>query len=96
MSAEEIANRIALLWNPMPDMSGRQINRLHGRQRQLVEDLAKDIADEAAAVLAAERERCAAVADAYARRWDMAGKATLLNIARSIRSLPPRTEGDRP
>ncbi len=46
-------------------------------------------------LLAAERERCAAVADDFARRWDTAGKATLLNIARSIRSLPPQTEGGK-
>lgn len=43
MDAAEIADRIALLYNPMPDMSGRQINRLHGKQRRLVEDLAKEI-----------------------------------------------------
>ena len=44
MGADEIANRIALLFNRMPDMSGRQINRLHGEQRRQVEDLASDIA----------------------------------------------------
>lgn len=60
--AQEIANRIALLYNPMPDMSGRQINRLHGRQRQLVEDLAKDIADEAAEIERRRKGITAAVA----------------------------------
>lgn len=46
MDAQEIANRIALLWNPMPVMGGQQIERLHGRQRRLVEDLAAEIASE--------------------------------------------------
>ncbi len=46
MDAQEIANRIALLWNPMPVMSGQQIERLRGGQRRLVEDLAAEIAAE--------------------------------------------------
>lgn len=43
MTADEIADRIALLFNPMPDMSGRQINRLHGERRRQVEELAAQI-----------------------------------------------------
>ncbi|BAU93341.1 hypothetical protein MPPM_4736 [Methylorubrum populi] len=44
MDAREIANRIALLLNPMPDMSGQQINRFHGERRRRIEDLAAEIA----------------------------------------------------
>lgn len=53
MDAQGIANRIALLWNRQPDMSGNQINRLHGDNRRLVEELARDLAAE----IAKERER---------------------------------------
>lgn len=94
MDAEEIANRIALLWNPMPDMSGRQINRLHGRQRQLVEDLAKEIADESAAMLAAERERCATVADQMGQGAGLAtSRMAYWDVALMIRNLPPQADG---
>lgn len=44
MDAQEIANRIALLINPMPDMSGQQINRFHGERRRRIESLAAEIA----------------------------------------------------
>jgi len=43
MDANEIGHRIALLFNPMPDMSGNNLNRLHGEQRRRVEQLAADI-----------------------------------------------------
>lgn len=44
MDAATIANRIALIFNPQPDMSGQQINRLHGEMRRRVLDLANEIA----------------------------------------------------
>lgn len=44
MDAREIANRIALLINPMPDMSGQQINRFQGEPRRRIEKLAEEIA----------------------------------------------------
>lgn len=43
MNAIEIEQRIALLFNRQPDISGRQINRLHGEQRRMVEELAAEI-----------------------------------------------------
>lgn len=46
MDADEIAQRIALLFDRQPDMSGKQINRLHGERRRMVEDLAAEIATE--------------------------------------------------
>jgi hypothetical protein len=45
MTAEEIQHRIALLFNPMPDMSGNNINRFHGERRRQIEDLAQEIVD---------------------------------------------------
>lgn len=43
MTRDEIENRIACLLHSQPDMSGRQINRIHGERRRQVEDLASDI-----------------------------------------------------
>lgn len=59
MTADEIANRIACIIYPQPDMSGRQVNRLHGGQRRHVEDLARDIAGEISRL----REECKSLWD---------------------------------
>lgn len=105
MNAEEIADRIALLINPMPDMSGRQINRFHGTRRRHIEELAAEIAapasaeksftlEEIEALLAAERERCAKVAlTVYDWSPTWTGKLHEV-IASAIRSLAPQTIGD--
>lgn len=43
-------------------------------------------------LLAAERERCAAVADSLAGVW---GSMATMAISREIRNLPPQTEGGK-
>jgi len=44
-------------------------------------------------LLAAERERCAAVADMWAEEWAGAARGAARRVGKSIHNLPPQTEG---
>lgn len=48
------------------------------------------------ALLAAERERCAKVADKRAAEWAMAARGAAVRLAAEIRNLPPQTEEGQP
>jgi multidrug resistance efflux pump len=87
MDADEIGRRIALLFNPMPDMSGNNLNRLHGEQRRRVERLAAEIVaernewEQAAKVEASQRRD--ALARAERLEAEIAGLRTELETAQN-------------
>lgn len=78
MTEEEICHRIALLFNPMPDMSGNNINRLRGRQRREVENLAHEIVSSYSVLPIPDRDAIARIwwnrvcPTAWIGRWDEA------------------------
>lgn len=52
--------------------------------------------DEIQAFLAAERERCAKVADGWAKDWGLATSLAAVRLVAAIRNLPPQAEGGQP